>query len=173
MTAHDTEAAVSASAYREAMSRLASAVHLVTTDGPGGRAGLTASSVCSVSDGPPTLLVCLNRNASAYPALLRNGVLCVNTLSDAHADLAADFAGRLPPAERFGGRSWNRLRTGAPILPDALIAFDCRIVDRHPIGTHDVLIGAVVALAEASDAHGLLYADRRYRTLPRRPPAAE
>ena len=41
----------------EAMAQLASAVHLVTTDGPGGRAGLTATSVCSVSDGPPTLLV--------------------------------------------------------------------------------------------------------------------
>lgn len=167
MTAPDSES-VPASAYREAMAQLASAVHLVTTDGPGGRAGLTATSVCSVSDGPPTLLVCLNRNASAYPIFLRNGVLCINTLAAAHEALAADFAGRLKQAERFGGREWGALRTGAPVLPDALVAFDCLIVDRHGVGTHDVLICAVEALAGINAAEGLLYAGRHYRVLPRR-----
>ena len=48
-------------AYREAMARLGAAVNVVTTDGPGGRAGFTASAVCSVTDTPPTLLVCANR----------------------------------------------------------------------------------------------------------------
>lgn len=173
MTSTDTEAAVSASDFREAMARLASAVHLVTTDGAGGRAGLTASSVCSVSDGPPTLLVCLNRASSAYPAVLSNGVLCVNTLSSAHEALAADFAGRVPMGERFDDRAWARLRTGAPVLPDALVAFDCRIVDRHPVGTHDVLICAVEALGGIGGAEGLLYAGRRYRVLRREAPTAE
>ncbi|CAO4165227.1 flavin reductase [Methylorubrum populi] len=158
---------ISAAAYREAMAQLASAVHLVTTDGPGGRAGLTASSVCSVSDGPPTLLVCLNRGSSAYPVFLRNEVLCINTLSAGHEALAADFAGRVPPDERFAGQSWGCLETGAPVLTEALIAFDCRIVDRHQVGTHDVLICAVVALSEASGADALLYANRRYHVLPR------
>ncbi|MER2250235.1 flavin reductase [Methylorubrum podarium] len=167
MTSSDLEA-VSASAYREAMAQLASAVHLVTTDGPGGRAGLTATSVCSVSDGPPTLLVCLNRNSSAYPVFLRNGVLCISTLTAAHEGIAADFAGRVPRDKRFEGRVWDTLRTGAPVLPEALVAFDCRIVDRHEVGTHDVLICEVEALAEIRDANGLLYAGRRYRLLPGR-----
>lgn len=167
MTSPDSETP-SASAYREAMAHLASAVHLVTTDGPGGRAGLTATSVCSVSDGPPTLLVCLNRGSSAYPAFLRNGVLCINTLTAAHEGLAADFAGRVPRDERFNGREWGILQTGAPVLPDALVAFDCRIVDRHEVGTHDVLICEVEALAEIRDIDGLLYAGRHYRVLPRR-----
>ncbi|BAU91925.1 flavin reductase domain-containing FMN-binding protein [Methylorubrum populi] len=172
MTSPDPEA-VSASAYREAMAQLASAVHLITTDGPGGRAGLTATSVCSVSDGPPTLLVCLNRGSSAYPAFLRNGVLCINTLTAAHESLAADFAGRVPRAERFNGRDWGTLQTGAPVLPDALVAFDCRIVDRHAVGTHDVLICAVEVLAEIRDNDGLLYAGRHYRVLPHRAAPAD
>ncbi len=45
--------------FREAMSYMAAAVNIVTSDGPGGIAGFTASSVCSVSLDPPTLLVCL------------------------------------------------------------------------------------------------------------------
>jgi hypothetical protein len=63
------------------MSRLGAAVNIVTTDGPAGRAGFTASAVCSVTDEPPTLLVCLNRTASVYPAFEANGVLCVNVLA--------------------------------------------------------------------------------------------
>ena len=53
--------AVEKQAYREAMARLGAAVNVITTDGPGGRAGFTASAVCSVTDTPPTLLVCANR----------------------------------------------------------------------------------------------------------------
>ena len=65
---------VEADAFRGAMARVAGAVHLVTTDGTGGRAGFTASAVCSVSDGPPTLLVCINRSSSAYAAVSANDV---------------------------------------------------------------------------------------------------
>ncbi|MBW6425505.1 flavin reductase [Rhizobium sp. XQZ8] len=46
--------------FRDGMSWLAAAVHIVTTDGPGGLAGFTASAVSSVTDRPPTLLVCLS-----------------------------------------------------------------------------------------------------------------
>ena len=45
--------AVEKQAYREAMARLGAAVNVITTDGPGGRAGFTASAVCSVTDTPP------------------------------------------------------------------------------------------------------------------------
>lgn len=67
--------------FRDAMSCMGAAVNIITTDGPAGRAGFTASAVCSVTDTPPTLLVCLNRGASVWPAFNENRTLCVNTLS--------------------------------------------------------------------------------------------
>ena len=76
-------------AFREAMSRLGAAVHVITTDGPSGKTGFTATAVCSVSDSPPTLLVCLNRGATSMPILRGNGVFCVNTLR-AGDELVAD-----------------------------------------------------------------------------------
>ena len=153
-------------AYRDAMARLASAVHVVTTDGPGGRAGFTATAVCSVSDAPPTLLVCLNRLSSAYPAFSRNGSLCVSTLSAQHQAVAAAFGRRSSMAERFSGAAWRDLATGAPALLGALAAFDCRIVSRNAVGTHDVLFCEVVALAEPGAADALVYANRRYHAQP-------
>jgi flavin reductase len=47
--------------YLNAMAHLATAVHVITTGGKAGEAGFTASAVCSVTDCPPTLLVCANR----------------------------------------------------------------------------------------------------------------
>jgi hypothetical protein len=66
--------------FREAMSRLGAAVHVVTTAGPAGKTGFTATAVCSVSDAPPTLLVCLHRRNHTGPILRENKVFCVNTL---------------------------------------------------------------------------------------------
>ncbi|GHK20550.1 hypothetical protein ECZU03_43390 [Escherichia coli] len=39
--------------FRDAMSCMGAAVNIITTDGPAGRAGFTASAVCSVTDTPP------------------------------------------------------------------------------------------------------------------------
>ena len=54
--------------FRDAMASLSAAVNIVTTDGPAGRCGITATAVCSVTDTPPTLLVCINRNSAMNPA---------------------------------------------------------------------------------------------------------
>src|SRR5437660_12727611 len=85
---------VEPAAFREAMSRLGAAVHVITTAGPGGKAGATATAVCSVSDAPPTLLMCLNRRSQTNPAAVEHGVFCVNTLGDAVSEVADIFAGR-------------------------------------------------------------------------------
>jgi flavin reductase len=52
--------------FREAMSRLGAAVHVITTDGHAGKTGFTATAVVLVSDAPPTLLVCLNLRRHQY-----------------------------------------------------------------------------------------------------------
>ena len=87
-------AAVDATKFREAMSRLGAAVHVVTTAGPAGNAGFTATAVTSVSDEPATLLVCLKRRSRITPVLRANGVFCVNTLAADMQDIADLFAGR-------------------------------------------------------------------------------
>ena len=151
--------------YRDAMARLGAAVNIVTTDGPGGLAGFAATAVCSVTDDPPTLLVCLNRTSSAYPAVTANQVLCVNTLSHSHEDLSRRFGGKTPVKERFEGASWSVLETGAPALDDALISLDCKVRTISDGGTHDILICEVLAIKENEGGQALIYFDRRYHTI--------
>lgn len=156
--------AVEKQAYREAMAFLGAAVNVITTDGPGGRAGFTASAVCSVTDTPPTLLVCANRTNDSYPALKQNAVLCVNTLAGAHEGLSPVFAGMTDHTmqARFDGANWRRMATGAPVLDGALVSFDCRITQIVEVGTHDIFICAVEAVAIGTEHDGLIYYARGY-----------
>jgi len=160
-----TPGAVDGRDYRNAMAHLGAAVSIVTTDGPAGRAGFTASAVCSVTDNPPTLLVCINRASSAYASVIENGVVCINALSARHQELSRLFGGRIPVEERFSAAAWSTLETGSPVLVDGAVAFDCRIADRTNVGTHDVLFCRVVALQSAEHADSLIYFDRSYHVV--------
>ena len=79
--------------------------------GTRGKTGFTATAVCSVSDAPPTLLVCLNRGATSMPILRGNGVFCVNTLRAGDELIADTFAGRTKVAReaRFDTGEWSTL----------------------------------------------------------------
>ncbi|ELY2494371.1 NADH-dependent FMN reductase RutF [Cronobacter sakazakii] len=154
-------------AFRDAMSRLGAAVNIVTTDGPAGMAGFTASAVCSVTDSPPTLLVCLNRNASVWPVFQANGQLCVNTLAAGHEALSGLFGGKTPMEERFAAARWHRGVTGSPKLDGAVVSFDCRVEQVVLVSTHDVLLCRVLEISRNDDTHGLVWFDRRYHALSR------
>src|SRR5690242_4678273 len=112
---------VAAATFREAMSRLGAAVHVITTAGPAGKAGATATAVCSVSDAPPTLLMCLNRRTQTNPVVIENGVFCVNALGESGAEIADIFAGRtgVQGSDRFATGEWTTLVTGSPALASA------------------------------------------------------
>ena len=151
--------------FRDGMALLPGAVNIVTTDGPGGRAGFTASAVCSVTDSPPSLLVCLNRGSSAAGAFAANDALCVNTIGPAHLTIARAFGGKTPMPERFEGATWATKVTGAPVLDGATVAFDCRITQRHSVGTHDILICEIHDVATSTGTDVAVYQARKFHTL--------
>ena len=153
--------------YREAMARLGAAVNIITTDGPGGRRGFTASAVCSVTDDPPTLLVCLNRNSDSNQALKDNLVLCVNTLTARQKHLSPIFAGMTEHDYdgRFGSADWTVLETGAAVLREAVVSFDCRVAQITEVGSHSVFFCEVVAIQNGPVHEGLIYYGRGYHTV--------
>jgi len=155
---------VEASAFREAMSRLGAAVHVVTSAGPAGQTGFTATAVASVSDQPPTLLVCLNRRSLSAPVLSANRVFCVNTLRAGEEAIADLFAGRSGNREqRFAAGEWTTLTTGSPVLASAVVAFDCRVSDVKAVGSHNVIFGVVEAVRLGAAGEALLYHERAYK----------
>lgn len=151
--------------FRDAMARLGAAVNVITTGGPAGRGGFTASAVCSVTDEPPTLLVCMNRNATAAPALKANGNVCVNVVAAGQKEVAMVFAGvtKCTMEERFDAGTWASLATGAPVLQGAVVSFDCKVAEIVEKGTHCVVFAEVTGIRGGSHhEHGLIYFGRDY-----------
>lgn len=151
--------------FLEAMSRTAATVNVVTTDGPGGRAGATVSAMTPVSaDGDaPTLLICLHEDSQTTPAIARNRAFCINVLREDQAALSDRFAGRAPTPEgdKFAGLETVAMPSGAPRLPDPLVAYDCALVSSQRVGTHHIFICAVTDI-HLGAGRPLLYGNRAY-----------
>ena len=157
-------AQVSQADFRNAMARVCAPVNIVTTDGPAGRGGLTATAMCSVSDDPPTLLVCLNQRSTQTDMFLANRRFCVNVLTQQHMHLAAKFAGAIRDMEeRYQHAIWQTMPSGMPALLDAIVSFDCETEAIHPVATHNVIIAGVVAVRLGRPGPALVYHERAYK----------
>ncbi|GAM05010.1 flavin reductase family protein [Novosphingobium sp. MBES04] len=153
--------------FRTAMSRLGAAVSIITTDGPEGRFGMTASAVCSVSDEPASLLVCINRSARMNRYLKANGRFAVNVLTAAQEGHSRTFSdSALTMDQRFEGCGPWIETGGLPGLGEALAVLGCSVESVAEVGTHSVFFGTVEHLALGSEADGLAYFARRYHALP-------
>lgn len=157
---------VAGQAFRDAIARVPSAVHVITTDGPAGRGGFTATAFASVSDDPPTVLVCLNQKSSQSAIFRENRRFAVNLMPAGSSPIADVFAGRngIAGADRFGAGTWTTLVTGAPALETAVATLDCLLTDIALVGTHAVMFGRVVGVADRPAGPGgtLIYRDRGY-----------
>jgi flavin reductase len=149
--------------YRDAMASIAAAVNVVTSGGPAGLAGCTVSAVCSVTDEPPILLVCINRSSANNKIIRENGNLCVNVLSIEQVAIANQFCAKdLSVAERLAAAKWSVLETGAPALDGCVCSIDCEIASMEEVGTHTVFFCAVKAVLQQGGMDGLIYFGRDF-----------
>jgi len=153
---------IEATNFRNAMSLLPTAVNVVTTEGLSGAHGFTASAVCSVTDTPPTLLVCMNTTSRSHGHFMENKILSVNVLGAQHEYISNTFASKLCSEERFQQGTWTKLVTGCPVLEDALVSFDCEIEQVQEVGTHSVFMCRVVAIKQSEQDESLVYFNRTY-----------
>jgi flavin reductase (DIM6/NTAB) family NADH-FMN oxidoreductase RutF len=149
------------------MRRLAGGVTIVTSRLGEVRAGLTATSVCSLTAEPPHLIACVHRDADAHGLIIRTCRFAVNVLTLEQQGLAEHFGGRDDShgPERFAIGRWQVGRTGMPVLADAAAVFECRLVEVTTASTHSIFIGEVEAATYVEAAPALVYHDRDYHRL--------
>lgn len=151
--------------FKLGMRQVTSSVAVVTSRAGRTRNGLTATAVCSVSADPATILVCVNRSASAETLIAESGSFAVNFLTEEQHNIARLFSkSKLHPDERFAEGTWISMVTGAPVLDGAAASFDCRVAQCVEEGTHHIYLGRVVAVASV-DTDTLLYRNGLFRRL--------
>lgn len=149
--------------FREAMASLSAAVNIVTTEGEAGQCGITATAVCSVTDTPPSLMVCINASSAMNPVFRGNGRMCVNVLNHEQELMARHFAGMtgMAMAERFSQSCWQRGPLKQPVLKGALASpraksAVCRLSART------VYLVEIENIILSDDGHGLIYFRRQF-----------
>jgi flavin reductase (DIM6/NTAB) family NADH-FMN oxidoreductase RutF len=156
---------VDAEQFRAGMRALAGAVNIITSTSSGHRYGMTATAVCSATADPPTVLACINKLATTHGAVAKSKAFCVNVLRAEDWELSSTFSGAQSGETRFKSREWTRLATGSPVLIDALVSFDCRVVKQMVHGTHTIFLGQVEQVAFGQKGKPLLYSEGQYAKL--------
>ncbi|MBV8343904.1 MAG: flavin reductase family protein [Candidatus Eremiobacteraeota bacterium] len=134
----------SAAAFRHAMRHVPTGVTVVTTLKEGEPRGITVNAFASVSLEPPSLLICINREARSYLFISTSRVFCVNVLAGDQRRLAERFSGKVRDRQ-FAGVEYAIDATGAPVLGGAIAHFDCEVSHEHQIGSHSILVGRVLS----------------------------
>jgi flavin reductase len=147
--------------YRQAMRRVASTVNVITVCVGGTPMGITATAMSSISVDPPSLLVCINRNAMMHGSMGDVSHFRVNVLHRDQEEMARIFADRRHQALRFAG-GWTVDCERPPRLLDAQASFLCRRIDHHGFGTHSIFIGQVEEVTFREDVHPLVYLNGSY-----------
>ena len=152
-------------ALRQAMRSWATGVSIVTTTHQGRPYGMTVSSLTSISLDPPYILVALAHESHTRRAVVQAGFFGVTLLAEDQHPLSERFAGQVEGPVRFAGIETFTLTTGAPLLAGGLAFLDCRVARTWEVGTHTLVVGAVLAARRGRQARPLIYFDRDYRRL--------
>jgi flavin reductase (DIM6/NTAB) family NADH-FMN oxidoreductase RutF len=150
--------------FRAAMRQLTGGVSVITVGRGREIAGMTVTSVSSLSVDPPSLIVAINRSASSWPLLKRDGFFGVNILNADQLDIAERFSGKngLKGADRFAGAEWITRASGVPLLVGALAAIDCEVEDIIERHSHAIVIGRALDLRLSSRMAALAYWQGQY-----------
>lgn len=155
-----------ADAYRGGMRQLAAGVCLITSHDNQQPGGMIATAVTSVSAEPPTLLVCVNRSASMFELIQNSGHFCVNVLAADALPLVDIFSNPARRGERFATGEWLKDTQGSPVTAQALVAFECRLVNTVDWHTHAIFLGEVTGVIHPhAEAQPLVYLDRGFHQL--------
>lgn len=146
--------------FRQAFRRHATTVALLTyRDDDGGAVGMTATSMCSLSADPPSLLACVNRETRAHPEILAKGAFGVDLLSIGQRSIAIQCgaAGR----DKHLRPVWlarDDPGDGSPRLAGSLAHLECTIDRSYDAYSHTIIVGLIRSVwLNPVDAPPLLY----------------
>lgn len=147
---------------RLALRRFAKAVSVISLAEDGERQALVVTAVSELSLDPPSMVICVNRNASIHAAMAKRRSFCLNILEASHEPLSRRCVTEAQGEVRFGLGDWRVSEDGVPYLKDAQANMFCETDAVHSHGSHDLFIAHVTSALTHGSVDPLVYADGRY-----------
>jgi flavin reductase (DIM6/NTAB) family NADH-FMN oxidoreductase RutF len=149
--------------FRAALSRFPSGITVVTSRGATGDPhGITVSAFSSVSLNPPLILVCIEKTTGSHVAISETGLFVVNILAAGQDEISERFS--LPVLDKFESVNHHPGVGNIPVLDDALVNLECRMVNCFDGGDHSIFVGTVETVS-IRDGDPLVYFHGNYRDL--------
>lgn len=141
--------------FRSVLAHAPSAVAVVTGMGPDGPVGLSVGSFVPVSLDPPLIGFFPAKTSTSWPAVRAAGRFCVNLLAEDQTDVSMKFAVR--GGDKFDGVTWAAGAAGTPVLDGCVAWIQCALEQEVDTGDHTLVLGRVLDLTVARDAHALVF----------------
>lgn len=145
-----------ARAFRDAFGGFATGVAVVTAAGADGPVGLTTNALTSVSLDPPLFLVCIGRESRTLPVVRESGALAISILRASQQSMAARFATKHDPAQKFEGIALDEL-AGVPCIAGAGSVVIGTIEEIRTAGDHEIVLCRCTAVRHDAGAEPLLF----------------
>ena len=147
--------------FLKAMRGITSTVTIISAKKDSNIQAMTASSVVSLSLEPPSMLICINHEASIYKVLEKRGSFCINVLTKEQLDLADICSKKEFENERFSIGKWI-LEEEVPYNKEAQSNIFCKCTDLFKHKTHTIYLGEVIKVLNKETNNTLLYRDGNY-----------
>lgn len=121
---------------------------------------MTVSSVTSLSVAPPSLLVCINKDASIHNILEIGSQFAVNLLTKDHIEIANVCSSKDKEDQRFDFNNWEL--DNPPYIQDAQANIFCEVDKIFDYHTHSIVVGSVKRVLNKKNFNTLMYANGGY-----------
>ena len=144
-----------------AMRGITSTVTVVSAKDGENKEAMTATSVASLSLDPPTMLVCINHEATIHDVMKEGLGFCINILSVGQEDLAdiCSLVGK--EGQRFLEGNWSEF-DDIPYNKDSQSNMFCNCIKAIEHTTHTIYLGEIIKVLNQTSFNPLLYKDGNY-----------
>ena len=147
--------------FLQSMRGITSTVTVVSAKNGENKQAMTATSVASLSLDPPSMLVCINHEASIHEVMKEGLGFCINILSLGQENLANLCSVTEKEEQRFLEANWSELEN-IPYNIDSQSNLLCNCVEAIQNSTHTIYVGEVTKVINKNTFDPLLYKDGNY-----------
>ena len=147
--------------FLRSMRGITSTVTVLSARDGESKEAMTATSVASLSLDPPTMLVCINHEATIHNIMKEGLGFCINILSVGQEGLADVCSVKEKEEQRFLEGSWSEFE-GIPYIEESQSNMFCNCIKTIEHTTHTIYLGEIIKVFDQGSFKPLLYKDGNY-----------
>ena len=147
--------------FLEAMRKTTSTVTVIASREGDTQYAMTATSVVSLTLEPPSMLICINKNASIHSILSEKAKLSINILSTDQKEFSELCSNKSRENDRFKGDDWS-YQDDIPYATNSVSSLFCECKQVIDYETHSIVMCKIISLINNDSRDCLLYHNASY-----------